>query len=151
MIGLRRGRIRRSHLAILCLDKIANRCAGDFVFGLHRNSRLGAFATTFHGNESIVISWYRETEDDDNHSEICQDEAGNHHGIVSQAVEFGIGKGEDDRKYGSTDVSEKEGKECRDLPVLSLSYDDVEVAAKLVALFYALVYGVNKGTSKLTE
>jgi hypothetical protein len=66
-------------------------------------------------------------------------------------VEFGIGKREDDCKHGSTDVSKKEGKECRDLPVLSLSYDDVEVAAKLVALFYALVYRVNKGTSKLTE
>jgi hypothetical protein len=66
-------------------------------------------------------------------------------------MEFGIGKREDDRKYGSTDVSEKEGKESRDLPVLSLSYNDVEVAANLVALFSALVYGVNKGTSKLTE
>jgi hypothetical protein len=135
MIGLRRGRIRRSHLAVLCLDKVANGCAGDFVFGLHRNSRLGAIATTFHGDESIVISWYCEAENDDNHGEVCQDEASNHHGIVSQAVEFGIGEGEDNRKYGSTDVSEKEGKERRDLPVLSLSYNDVEVAAELVALF----------------
>jgi hypothetical protein len=135
MVGLWRGRVRRTHLPVFCLDEIANGRAGDFVFGLHRNSRLGAVTTTFHGNESIVISWYCESEDDDNHSEVRQDEAGNHHGIVSQAVEFGIGEGEDDRKYRSADVSEKEGKECRDFPVLSLSYDDVEVAADLVALF----------------
>ena len=49
-------------------------------------------------------------------------------------MELRIGEAEDDGEHGSGDVAEEKGKEGRDLPVLALSNNDVEITADLVAL-----------------
>lgn len=49
-------------------------------------------------------------------------------------MEFGVGEAENDGENGSRDVTQQEGQKCRNLPVLALSDDDVQIAAELVSL-----------------
>lgn len=49
-------------------------------------------------------------------------------------------EGEDDREDGSRDVAQKERKESRDLPVLVLANNHVEITAELVTLIRKVSY-----------
>lgn len=63
-----------------------------------------------------------------------QGESSNHHRLVTESVKFGIGKAEDNSEHGAREVTEEKRQECGNIPVVAAAYDDIEIAAELVAL-----------------
>ena len=85
-------------------------------------------------DECIVVSRHDEAQQHPDHPQDRENEAGNHHRIVTECVELREGEAEDDGEDRTTDVSKKDGHEGGDTPILAATDDKVEVATKLVAL-----------------
>lgn len=119
----------------LCIGDLCNRHTSQLALRLHRGSWLRAFISSMKWDESIVIARHDEAHHHNDNGENGEDEAANHHWVVAQSVELWECEGEDDCQHWSGDVAQEEGHECRDLPVLALSNDDIQVAADLISLW----------------
>jgi hypothetical protein len=96
-------------------------------------------------NEHIIVSRDNESQQDRKKNKVCEDEPGNHERVIPQRVEFGVREAEDDAEHGRANVAEEDGPEGGNLPVLLAADYVVEVTADLVALFYLLVLGNERG------
>jgi hypothetical protein len=96
-----------------------------------------------HWNEHVVVSRHDASQNDRDHKQMRQGEPSNHHGFVSKSVELGISEAKNNGEHRARDVTEEEREEGGDIPVLAVTYNEIEIAAKLVALS-KIISDVNK-------
>ena len=109
----------------------------SMVIGIERDARcVGQVALAPAGgrDENLEPPRYNEAQGDDEQRNVTNGKSEDMKRFVSYLVEGRIRETEDNRQDRCRDVSEKHSPEDRDLPVLALSNDLVEITAKLVPL-----------------
>lgn len=95
-------------------------------------------------DEDIIVSGHDETEQDADHADMREDEAGNHQWVVAQRVELGIREAEDDGEHGRAEIPDQQDPESRNVPIVARADNDVQIASQLIALFNDSIAPVSK-------
>ena len=94
-----------------------------------------ALAAAVGRDKDIVPPGNKEAAGNDDESNVADGETENVQWILAELVEGAVAEAVDDGESGSGDVAEERSPEHRDLPILALANDLVQVAVELVALF----------------
>ena len=122
---LRRPRPRLHHILILTHNQILQH---------PRRSHPLAIIQPVHRHKNIKVPRQDQRGDCEDEAEMGEDEAEDVDGVVAEGPEFGVGETVDDEEDRGGDVADERAPEHGDVPVLAGAYDDIEVAAELVAL-----------------
>lgn len=92
-----------------------------------------ALASARRRDEDVEPLGHDEAEEDEDQGDVADAEAHDVKGVVAEQVEVRVRKAEDDGESRGGDVSEDDGPESGDVPVLPLADDEIEITTQLVA------------------